>query len=466
MSPSSATPTALPPAFLSSLSPILGHELEAFCAALQQPPVTGLRVNTLKTTPAAVQQRLAAYHLSPLPWCVTGFCVESPTPVPPEPALGKHPLHAAGLYYLQDPSAMAVAEWLAPQPGERVLDLCSAPGGKATHLAALLNDTGVLVANEMVPSRAAALVANLERWGVRRAIVTVATPTRLAQQWPGAFDRVLVDAPCSGEGMFRRQLADGARISWSPAQVQGCARRQQDIMQQAAQLVRPGGWLVYSTCTFNTTENEETVERFLRQHPDYGLVTGPRAVGRTPDDRRDAGHPAMARLWPHHLCGEGHFVALMQRQPDNPRVTGQPANPSPAVTRPIQQAWDAFCATTLLDAPRGHLLQRGSHLYLWPNGTPAAANLHVVRPGWWLGELRSDRFVPSQALALALTASQFAQIIDLPANAPDLLAYLRGESLPQAGPDGWLAICVEGFPLGWGKRTQNIVKNHYPKGLR
>lgn len=457
---------ALPQAFLSTLSPLLGHEADAFGAALQQPPVSGLRVNTLKTTPAAVQRRLIAYHLTPVPWCTAGFCLDPPSPVTNEPGLGKHPLHAAGLFYLQDPSAMAVAEWLAPQPGERVLDLCSAPGGKATHLAALMQDAGVLVANETVQPRAAALVENLDRWGVRRAIVMVETPARLAQQWPAAFDRVLVDAPCSGEGMLRRQLAEGTRIAWSPAQVQGCARRQQDIMQHAAQLVRPGGWLLYSTCTFNTTENEETVMQFLGKHPEFALVPGPLAAGLAPGDRRYAGHQHMARLWPHQLCGEGHFLALMQHQSDGLRTAAQPANSLPAVTRPMQQAWDAFCRTTLLDAPRGQLLQRGTHLFLWPDGAPAVADLRALRPGWWLGELHHDRFVPAHALALALAASQFTQVIDLPADAPNLVAYLHGESFHHAGPDGWLVVCVEGFPLGWGKRSQGIVKNHYPKGLR
>lgn len=455
---------AVPGAFLSSLSPVLGHELAAFEAALQQPPVSGLRANPLKITPTALQHRLAAYPLTPVPWCPTGLRVDSPPTT--APSLGKHPLHAAGLYYLQDPSAMAVAEWLAPQPGERVLDLCSAPGGKATHLAGLMNDEGVLVANETVPARAAALVENLERWGVRQAVVTAETPARLAQHWPAFFDRVLVDAPCSGEGMFRRQLADGARINWSPAQVQGCARRQRDILQHAAQLVRPGGWLLYSTCTFNTTENEATVQDFLRQHPAFTLVPGPLAAGMVPGDQHFAGHEHMARLWPHHLAGEGHFLALLQRRDDGTIPVQRTAAPPPAASRVAQRAWQVFCQSTLTIEPASRLVQTGTHLFLWPAGGPAVAGLRVLRPGWWLGELRHERFVPSHALALALTAANFAQVTNLPADSAALMAYGRGEPFPAAGADGWLAVCVEGFPLGWGKRSQDVVKNHYPKGLR
>jgi 16S rRNA C967 or C1407 C5-methylase (RsmB/RsmF family)/NOL1/NOP2/fmu family ribosome biogenesis protein len=455
---------AVPGAFLSSLFPVLGHELEAFEAALQQPPVSGLRTNPLKITPTALQHRLAAYPLTPVPWCPTGFRIDSPPTTAPSP--GKHPLHAAGLYYVQDPSAMAVAEWLAPQPGERVLDLCSAPGGKATHLAGLMNDEGVLVANETVPARAAALVENLERWGVRRAVVTAETPARLAQYWPAFFDRVLVDAPCSGEGMFRRQLADGVRIAWSPAQVQGCARRQRDILRHAAQLVRPGGWLLYSTCTFNTTENEDTVQDFLREQPTFTLAPGPRVAGMVPGDRHFAGHDRMARLWPHHLAGEGHFLALMQRRDDDAPPAPRGMAPPPAASRTAQHAWEEFCQSALTIEPAGRLVQTGTHLFLWPDGGPAVAGLRVLRPGWWLGELRHDRFVPSHALALALTAADFAQVSSLPADSAELMAYGRGEPLSETGADGWLAVCVEGYPLGWGKRSQGVIKNHYPKGLR
>ncbi len=466
LQPTAKCSMALPPAFLPSLAPLLGPELDAFAAAVRQPPVSGLRTNTLKTTPTTVQQRLAAYPLTPVPWCPAGFQVARSSLSASEPGLGKHPLHAAGLYYLQDPSAMAVAEWLAPRPGERVLDLCGAPGGKATHLASLMHDEGVLVANETVPARAAVLAENLERWGVRRAVVTAETPARLAAQWPAFFDRVLVDAPCSGEGMFRRQLAEGTRLSWSPAQVQGCARRQHDILAHAARLVRPGGWLLYSTCTFNTTENEAVVQQFLSVFSEFSLLPGPRSPSLAHGDPRFAGHQDMARLWPHRLDGEGHFLALMQRRLDAESPAGEPVTLPPAASRPAQRAWQIFCESALRAPPAGHLVQTGAYLYLWPDGAPAVTGLRVLRPGWWVGELRHDRFVPSHALALALDATQFAQVSNLLADTATLAAYLRGEAFPEPGSDGWLGVCVEGFALGWGKRTRGLVKNHYPKGLR
>lgn len=456
----------LPPSFLPTLTPVLGDELDQFVIALQQSPVTGLRANTLKTTPSTLRQRLAAYGLTPVPWCAAGFVVAASSPGESEMPLGKHPLHAAGLYYLQDPSAMAAAEWLAPQPGERVLDLCGAPGGKATHLSSLMGDEGILVANETVPARAAVLAENLERWGTRRALVTVETAERLAQCWPGYFDRVLVDAPCSGEGMFRRQLAEGTRLTWQAEQVPGCARRQRSILHHAAQLVRAGGWLLYSTCTFNTTENEETVHAFLHDHPHFDLVPGTPQVGFASGDRRFAGHEQMARLWPHHLTGEGHFLAIMRRQADARSTGDGPLSIPPATTPAAQRAWAAFCAAALAAQPIGHLVQTGAYLYLWPKGAPPLTGLRVLRPGWWLGEVRQARFVPSHSLALALPAAQFLQVIDLPADAPEVAAYLRGEPLHEPGTDGWLAVCVEGHVLGWGKRTHGVVKNHYPKGLR
>ncbi len=457
---------ALPPAFLPTLTPVLGDEMEQFSVALQQSPMTGLRANTLKTTPSTLQKRLAAYGLTPVSWCAAGFVVAASSTGTSEPTLGKHPLHAAGLYYLQDPSAMAVAEWLAPQPGEHVLDLCGAPGGKTTHLSSLMGDEGVLVANETVPARAAVLAENLERWGARSALVTVETPERLARRWPGCFDRVLVDAPCSGEGMFRRQMAEGTRLTWRAEQVPGCARRQRSILHHAAQLVRPGGWLLYSTCTFNTTENEETVQAFLHEHPQFDLVQGPPLAEFAPGDRRYAGHEHMARLWPHHLTGEGHFLALVQRQADVGYAEDGPMSlPSPA-TPAARRAWDTFCTSTLAAQPVGHLIQTGAYLYVWPAGAPPLAGLRVLRPGWWLGELRQARFVPSHSLALALPAAQFLQVIDLPADAPEVAAYLRGEPFPESGADGWLAVCAEGHVLGWGKRTHGVVKNFYPKGLR
>lgn len=441
-----------------------GVDWDAFATTYSQPPTSGLRVNTLKLPAAALQERLPQATLTPAPWCAAGFYVEAAAAAP---ALGQSPLHAAGLFYLQDPSAQAVAEMLAPQPGERVLDLCAAPGGKSTHLVSLMQNQGLLVANEIVPGRAAILAENLERWGARHAIVANETPARLAARWPGFFDRVLVDAPCSGEGMFRRLLAEGAAIEWSAAQVAGCALRQKEILAAAAHLLRPGGTLIYSTCTFNLDENEGVIAHFLAHHADFELVDLPTFAGWAPGLGALAGQPGVARLWPHRVAGEGHFLALLQRRP---AATVSPSSWRIASRnqpdRTARRAWEAFCVGSLTAAPQGDLLRTGTYLYQAPPGLPDLTGLSVLRPGWWLGEVRGERFEPSHALALGLTRADFQRTLDLAHDDPAIMVYLRGETLTAPGAAGWLAVCVDSFPLGWGKRSGGTVKNHYPKGLR
>ena len=266
---------------------LLGGEYPAFLASYAERPSVGLRVNTLKTTPEVFHQ-IAPFELAPVPWCAAGFTI-----VGDDIEAGKHPFHAAGLYYLQDPSAMAVAELLDPQPGERVLDLASAPGGKATHIAAQMQGQGLLVANEIHPKRAWELASNLERWGAANVTITNETPERLAERFEGFFDRVLVDAPCSGEGMMRK--GEAARVEWASELIHGCALRQSGILEHAARLVQPGGRLVYSTCTFNPEENEGTVARFLAAHPEFAADRAAAATGLFTRQARLARHRGRGR---------------------------------------------------------------------------------------------------------------------------------------------------------------------------
>ncbi|NUM48639.1 MAG: RsmB/NOP family class I SAM-dependent RNA methyltransferase, partial [Anaerolineales bacterium] len=322
----------LPPAFLTRMQTLLGEEYDAFLASYAASPHVGLRVNTLKLSVEEFQT-LAPFPLDPIPWNPTGFRVLESETRPFDAAQGRpglHPYHAAGLYYLQEPSAQAVAEILDPQPGERILDLAAAPGGKTTHIAAKMQNRGVLVANEIHPKRVWDLAKNLERWGARHVIITHETPERLADALPAYFDRVLVDAPCSGEGMFRK-TPDAIR-DWSPEFVAGCAMRQTNILDTAAQLVRPGGWLCYATCTFAPEENEHVIARFLASHPEFALVSPPQRPGFTPTSP-SAPVPLFSpppsslttiRLFPHRAPGEGHFIALLQRQP-----SPQPSSPTP-----------------------------------------------------------------------------------------------------------------------------------------
>jgi len=429
---------------------LLGEEFPAFLASYAQPAANGLRVNTLKLSPAAFRE-LSSFPLSPVPWCPAGFIL------PPEHEAGKHPFHAAGLYYLQDPSAMAVAELLAARPGERVLDLCAAPGGKATHLAAQLQGDGLLVANEVIPARARALTENLERWGATNAIITVETPERLAARWPGYFDRVLVDAPCSGEGMFRK--SDTARQEWQPEQVAGCALRQSRILEDAAILVRPGGMLAYSTCTFAPEENGEVIAAFLARHADFVPVEAPLL---SPGFRK--GKLGEICLWPHLTPGEGHYIALLRRQGDAP-----PA-PAPArcerVAREAIRAFAAFCAENLRHALSVQLYAVGAALYHLPPDVPDLAGLRYMRPGWELGTMRRDRFEPAHALALGLTAADARRTLDLAPEDERVRRYLQGDVIDAPGGAGWLLVTVAGHPLGWGKRVGGRVKNHYPRALR
>lgn len=453
----------LPDAFTRRMRALMGAEAEALFAALEQPPLVGLRVNTLKVSPEQFRA-LVPWRLEPVPWCPAGFIVAG------DAQPGRHPYHAAGLYYLQEPSAMAVAEALAPQPGERVLDLAAAPGGKATHLAALIDDTGLLVANEIESSRTRGLASNLERWGARNAVITNESPQRLAERWGASFDRVLVDAPCSGEGMFRKTPA--ALTEWSEEHVHGCSVRQQRLLDTAAELVRPGGFLVYSTCTFAPEENEQVIASFLAAHEDFELrpltlhgVSHGRSAWATPRPER-ADVRMAARLWPHEQRGEGHFVALLRR------VAGEAARPKllalNEAPKPSRELWRAFAAATLTHDPAAHarLIQFGAQLYAVPADMPPIDGVHVVRAGLWLGTIQRDRLEPSHSLALALRAADAIQSFDLAPDDERLARYLQGHPLHEAGDPGWVLMTVSGFPFGWGRRAQGIIKNAYPKGLR
>ncbi len=433
---------------------LLGGEFAQFLDIYTQPAVSGLRINTLKVSVDEFIQ-FTPFPLEALPWTKEGFRL-LPTDPPFQP--GKHPYHAAGLYYLQDPSAMAVAALLDPQPGEKVLDLSAAPGGKSTHIASRMGNQGLLVANEMHPRRAWDLAENLERWGARQAVILNEEPQRLADHFGAFFDRVLVDAPCSGEGMFRK--SQPARSAWSPALVQSCALRQNHILAQAARLVRPGGILAYATCTFSTEENEGVIDRFLES----------RAAGSSPCFER----LQLVRLWPHRGAPEGHCVAIMKRIDDGPPAVFKPFQAKlPPAARDIFQR---FCAENLSASlaealpPEIHL--EGTYFYARPRLLPSLGSLRTIHPGWWVGELKAGRCEPAQALAMAMSPKEAKRQIRLCLDGPDLPAYLHGESSRIPGESGWVLVTIEvdslkkAFPVGWGKRTGDVLKNHYPRGLR
>ncbi len=449
----------LPGQFLDRMQSFMGDEFPAFAESLNAQPKTGLRVNTLKLSSEQFQS-ISPFALGEkVPWCSSAFILDG------EDRPGLHPFHLAGLYYLQDPSAMSPAELLAPQPGERVLDLAAAPGGKTTHLAALMQGRGLLVANEIKEKRVGHLAQNVERWGAGNVVVTNETPERLADYLGAVFDRVLVDAPCSGEGMFRKDM--GARADWSTEMVAGCAVRQKNILHIAAKLVRAGGHLLYSTCTFAPEEDEGVIEQLLREYPDFEIVQLPKFPGFSSGKPEwIEARPALSgavRLFPHLLNGDGHFACLLRKQGE----TGEEEFPRPrrsGLSKSLAELWRSFTAQTLaLDLPEDRLQTAGERLYYLPEGCLDFGRLRTVHSGVWLGSFKKDRFEPAHPLSLFLKPGQAKNVFDLQVGSPQLAAYLRGETL-ETDVRGWAVVTVNGFPIGWGKGVQGTLKNHFPKG--
>ena len=427
----------LPEAFLQRIKVQLGDEYDAFLQSLERPRAVALRFNPLKGESPALP-----FVGENVNWEPMGYYYD-PTARP-----GLHPYHEAGVYYLQEASAMSAVSLLDPQPGERVCDLCAAPGGKSTQIAGRMAGEGFLLCNEYSPKRAKILSQNIERMGVSNALVTNETVEHLAQKLPGFFDRVLIDAPCSGEGMFRKE-AD-AVTDWSQETVEMCAARQTGILDAGAKLLRCGGRLVYSTCTFAPEENEQAVSAFLSRNCDFELENV-RAPWFTP-----AGE-GQFRLWPHKLLGEGHFVAVLRKKgEEEPYDDAAPGEKLP-------KEWLQFAKDLGITLPAGKAVRFGQTLYWAPAEMPELKGLKVLRPGLQLGEVKKDRFEPAHALALWL--KECKNTLTVAADGDEIRAYLHGDVLP-AEEKGWCLVQVDGFGIGWGKGDGRILKNHYPKGLR
>lgn len=470
----------LPPAFLARMREQLGDRYEAFLSGYGSERAYGLRHNPLKMDRESFLREMP-FTLREVPWAEEGFYYESSE----QP--GRHALHEAGAYYIQEPSAMAVAAVLDPKPGERILDLCAAPGGKSTQIAGRMLGEGLLVSNEIVPHRAKILSRNIERMGIANCVVCREKPERLAEKFPLFFDRVLVDAPCSGEGMFRKD--DTAIAEWSPENVAMCAARQRDILEQAAEMVRPGGVLVYSTCTFSVQENEDVINSFAEKHSDFVIeeaaLCGVSGSGKT------------IRLWPHLIEGEGHFVAKLRRAGEARRtdrgtiaeesaVRRTNAEESAAAHRKDRGKRNAkesgrtpseLCETFLYEELgltragekrlfKKHMLYNfGETLYLIPEEMIPLKGLQVERPGLQIGVCEKDRLRPSHALALFLHPEDVSKRYDMTPEQTE--CYLHGESLNvDNGLKGWYLLCTQGCSVGFGKATGGQMKNHYPKGLR
>lgn len=461
----------LPEDFQFKMKQLLREEYEDFLKAYQGPKQSGLRINTLKISVDQFLQQ-SPFELRSVPWTDAGFYYDT------ESKPGKHPFHDAGLYYIQEPSAMAVAEIVDPQPGEKVLDLCAAPGGKTTHLAALMNQEGLLVSNEIHPARAKVLSQNVERMGIKNAVVLNETPDRLATRFQSYFDRILVDAPCSGEGMFRKDPK--ACEEWSLDHVAMCARRQTDILEQAAKMLRPGGRLVYSTCTFSPEENEQVIQTFLQHHASFSVEKVKRYDGfdgGRPDwlDEPGGEIEQTIRIWPQRVQGEGHYIAVLSKSVDEDEGAARIKRKYERGITDLGSLQDfrKFADEQLvgwepnwLKDKHGKFLMFSDQLYLFPDEMLSLEKLKVMRPGWHLGSLKKNRFEPSHALALSIRAEEARHTWNLDVGSDELHAYLHGEALKAEGPKGWYLVLVDGHSLGWAKLAGGLLKNHYPKGLR
>ena len=444
----------LPEHYIESMRQLLGEEeLQKYLDCFDAPRAYGLRVNTGKISVEAFLRR-TPFHLTPVPWVENGFYYD------PEEVVTKHPDYYAGLYYIQEPSAMVPASRLPIERGDRVLDLCAAPGGKSTEMAARLRGTGLLVSNDISRSRAQGLLKNLELFGAGNILVTSETPESLLGNFEGFFDKILVDAPCSGEGMFRKDK-DMVK-SWLKHGPEYYAPIQQEILLTAVKMLRPGGLLLYSTCTFSPLENEENLKRLLDVEPELEIV--PLSTG---EWFREGQIPGTLRIWPQDISGEGHFIALLRKKGQAPVQAKKDRRCTAGLPEGLAKFASLFQRPVLNS---GMLDVRKENVYLLPEDFPEVRGLRFLRTGLSMGELKKNRFEPSQALAMYLKKGDFMQELDLPAGDERLLRYLKGETLEvgekEADFSGWTLVLNDGYPLGFGKLNRGTLKNKYCTGWR
>ena len=452
----------LPERFEKRMRELLGAEYEAFEKGYDAEHAAGLRVNTMKLSPEKFET-IAPVAVRKIPWVKNGFYYNADVEQP-----AKHPYYFAGLYYIQEPSAMTPAAVLPVAPGERVLDLCAAPGGKSTELAAKLCGEGVLVSNDISNSRAKALLKNLELFGTKNAVIVSEPPAKLAERFTGYFDKILVDAPCSGEGMFRKSPA--IMKNWEQYGVEYYQKLQREILPSAVKMLRPGGMLLYSTCTFSPEEDEDTLAFLLREYPELSVVDSPLsyegfAPGRPewvngPEEIKKA-----IRIWPHRLEGEGHFVALLQKSETAQCIPYTTERVRPAK---ISEEAQAFLERLKLTLAPERIVAREERLYYLPENLPDLSGLRILRSGLLLGEMKKNRFEPSRALACALKAEEYDNCYNLIAEDEDVIRYLKCETIDAKASvkNGFVLVCVDGYPLGWGKAANGVIKNKYLAGWR
>lgn len=464
----------LPVRFEEKMRGLLGGEMEAYLACFEEPRYYGLRVNTNKIS-AEEFQKICPFDITPIPWIENGFYYDGERISP-----AKHPFYFAGLYYLQEPSAMTPANRLPVEPGDYVLDMCAAPGGKATELGAKLRGEGVLIANDISSSRAKGLLKNIEVFGIGNVAVLCEEPGKLETYFPEYFDKILIDAPCSGEGMFRK---DKKMVrAWEEHGPEYFANIQKNIILKAAGMLKEGGMLLYSTCTFDSRENEQIIDWLIKEEPQFRILDIPPYEGFCPGfpGTVSPNHEDLkktVRIFPHRMKGEGHFLALLQKGGADLRRSGGgkiSSAGSPAKTRfdsKLPEAAVQFLEDISWEFDMARLELRGERLYYMPKGLSDVRGIRFLRTGLLLGEQKKNRFEPSQALAMCLKKEEYANSINFSAEDSRVFRYLKGETLEAkdlviSKSKAWQLVCVEGFPLGWGKFSGGILKNKYLPGWR
>ncbi len=450
----------LPDSFVADMQQLLPDEFDTYLASYDEPRWYGLRVNTNKIS---VEEflKISPFALTPIPWIENGFYYNGEEEKP-----GKHPYYYAGLYYLQEPSAMTPANRLPIKAGERVLDLCAAPGGKTTELGAKLAGTGLLVSNDISNSRARILLKNQEVFGLGNICVMSEDPKKMVENFQGYFDKILIDAPCSGEGMFRKNTQ--MIKSWEEEGPDYYTGIQKTLILQAAEMLKPGGMMLYSTCTFNQEENEGTITHLLEQKPEFTAVEMEGYEGFR------SGYAPISesvRIWPHHMKGEGHYLALVHKSIETDHIPQGKAKGSKSKSVTIPEDLKEFWQNVTWKLPSKQLLVLGEKIYYCPFEMPDVTKLRMLRNGVLLGECKKNRFEPSQALAMYLQREDYTQVLDLTCEDIRVRKYLKGETLDVEDlvtrkDKGWYLICVDGYPLGFGKVANQMLKNKYATGWR
>ncbi|MCI9167186.1 MAG: SAM-dependent methyltransferase [Dorea sp.] len=457
----------LPKEFEEKMRELLKEEFPDYMACYGKPPFYGLRVNTGKIT-AEEFERICPFPIHPVPWIGNGYYYDGESVTP-----SKHPYYYAGLYYLQEPSAMTPASRLPVEPGDKVLDVCAAPGGKATELGARLGREGLLVANDLSSSRAKGLLKNIEVFGIGNVLVLSEEPGKLCDHFPEYFDKILIDAPCSGEGMFRK---DKKMVkAWEEHGPEFFSNIQRGIILKAARMLKPGGMLLYSTCTFDARENEQVIGHLLAACPEFCVMPMEGYEGFL-EGRPELSDPVCrglketVRIFPHRMDGEGHYLALLKKK-------GTAGKPVPARERSgrgkekLPEELKEFLEEVSVSFDSGRMDIRGERVYYMPQELPDVRGIRFLRTGLLLGELKKKRFEPSQALAMYLKKEEYRKTIDFGAADERIFRYLKGETLEVSdlagkAEKGWYLVCVDSYPLGWGKLSKGTLKNKYLPGWR